>query len=232
MEGVNLGDFDMSMSAESREIFEKCLPPNIKFPTDFNVGGLINGLAGGLSHGDDWDEYSPFDKPINKEIQERLDNEERRETAPPRIEPVEETVLKSVYCNYRGRLTVYDVHGQKVQDLSGMITYEKYTEIERRSNPDITEFDGIEDYRRIGAELKKTVVINDESGSIDSDFDFSDFEVEPQDPFSQISQSTSPFSKPVSPVSYGASQPNPQPPPSSASAIALANAIRAKVTGL
>lgn len=228
MEGANLGDFDMSMSAESREIFEKCLPPDIKFPTDFSIGGVVNGLNGGFSQMDG-DEYSPFDKPIKKEIQERLDNEESRETA-PRVEPVEETVLKSVYCNYRGRLTVYDVHGQKVQDLSGMITYEKYTEIERRSNPDITEFDGIEDYRRIGAELKKTVVINDESGSIDSDFDFSDFEVEPQDPFSQISQSTSPFSKPVSPVSYGASQPNPQPPPSSASAIA--NAIRAKISGL
>ncbi len=220
MEGANLGDFDMSMSAESREIFEKCLPPDIKFPTDFSIGGVVNGLNGGCRQMDG-DEYSPFDKPIKKEIQERLDNEESRETA-PRVEPVEETVLKSVYCNYRGRLTVYDVHGQKVQDLSGMITYEKYTEIERRSNPDITEFDGIEDYRRIGAELKKTVVINDESGSIDSDFDFSDFEVEPQDPFSQISQA----------VSFGAPQPNPQPPPSSASAIALANAIRAKVTGL
>lgn len=190
MEEVNLGDFDMSMSA------------------------VVNGLNG--------DDYSPFDKPIKKEIQERLDNEESRETAPPR-EPIQETVLKSVYCNYRGRLTVYDVHGQKVQDLSGMITYEKYTEIERRSNPDITEFDGIEDYRRIGAELKKTVVVNDESGSIDSDFDFN-FGIEPQDPFSQVSQSVS--------VSFGLPQPNPQPPPSSASAIALANAIRAKVTGL
>lgn len=139
------------------------------------------------------DDYSPFDKPIKQEIQERLDNEERREVEPPHP-VVEETILKSVYCNYRGRLTVYDVHGQKVHDLSGMITYEKYTEIERRSNSDITEFDGIDDYRRIGAELKKTVVNDDQSGLDFSGFDYtSDSELDlgepkdvpPLDPFAQ-----------------------------------------------
>ena len=166
-----------------------------------------NNYAGsGVVQLNDDNYFSPFDKPIKKEIQERLD-EEHRETA-PRVEPVEETVLKSVYCNYRGRLTVYDIHGQKVQDLSGMITYEKYTEIERRSDPNITEFDGIEDYRRIGAELKKSVK---ESDSIffkgDKDLPING-EPEPDndDPFSQVSQA----------VSYGAPQPNQNPPPGAA----------------
>ncbi len=188
LSGEDFSSFDMSTE---RERLEQCLPPDIKFPTEFN-----------------------------RETEPRIEVEVIQEV---------ETVLKSVYCNYRGRLTVYDIHGQKVQDLSGMITYEKYTEIERRSNPDITEFDGIEDYRRIGAELKKTVVINDQSGSMfvapDDEADFADFshlgELQPQDPFSQS----------VSPVSFGApQQPQPNPTPSgsyaSASSIALANAIR------
>lgn len=174
-----------------------------KIKGSVNIGGMIGAIGSGVT-GINGDDYSPFDMPIKKEIQERLDEEERREVEPPHP-VVEETVLKSVYCNYRGRLTVYDVHGQKVHDLSGMITYEKYTEIERRSNTDITEFDGIEDYRRISAELKKTVVINDQSGSMYSGLDdFADFEGEPRD---------DPFSQSVSPVSFGLPQPNQNPPP-------------------
>lgn len=193
----------------------------------FDAGGIVNGLIA-LS-GED---FSSFDMSTERErLEQGLPPEFNRETEPRiEVEVIQEveTVLKSVYCNYRGRLTVYDIHGQKVQDLSGMITYDKYTEIERRSNPDITEFDGIEDYRRIGAELKKTV-INDQSGSMfaapDDEADFADFshlgELQPQDPFSQS----------VSPVSFGApQQPQPNPTPSgayaSASSIALANAIR------
>lgn len=61
--------------------------------------------------------------------------------------------LKSVYCNYRGRVTIYDVYGQKVHELSGVLTYEKYLEIEKRIDTN-TEFDGIYDYRRIVKELE------------------------------------------------------------------------------
>ncbi len=61
--------------------------------------------------------------------------------------------LKSVYCNYRGRVTIYDVYGQKVHELSGVLTYEKHIEIEKRID-DKTEFDGIYDYRRTVKELK------------------------------------------------------------------------------
>ena len=67
----------------------------------------------------------------------------------------DESILKSVYCNYRGRVTVYDVHGQKVHELSGMLDYDKYLEIERRTDPEITQFEGLEDYRCIACELKK-----------------------------------------------------------------------------
>jgi hypothetical protein len=69
--------------------------------------------------------------------------------------PKEASVIKSVYCNYRGYLIVYDVHGKKVHELSGEITLEKYEEIEKRSDKDITEFDGLEDYRCFACELKK-----------------------------------------------------------------------------
>ena len=58
-----------------------------------------------------------------------------------------------------GRVTVYDVHGSKVHELSGMLTYEKYVGIEERSDPNITEFEGVEDYRRIAGELKTTMTI-------------------------------------------------------------------------
>jgi hypothetical protein len=73
----------------------------------------------------------------------------------PIIESEQKSVLKSVYCNYRGYVIVYDVHGQKVHELSGLLTYEKYLEIEERSLEDITEFEGIDDYRCIVCELKK-----------------------------------------------------------------------------
>ena len=69
--------------------------------------------------------------------------------------PIEKSVLKSVYCNYRGFLIVYDVHGKKVHELSGEITLEKYEEIEKRTQDGITEFEGLDDYRCIACELKK-----------------------------------------------------------------------------
>lgn len=71
------------------------------------------------------------------------------------MESKDDSILKSVYCNYRGRVTVYDVHGQKVHELSGMLDYDKYLEIERRTDPEITQFEGLEDYRCIACELKK-----------------------------------------------------------------------------
>ncbi len=61
---------------------------------------------------------------------------------------IKPSILKSVYCNYRGRVTVYVEHGQKVDELSGMLTYEKHLDIEKRSDEN-TEFDGIHDYKRI-----------------------------------------------------------------------------------
>ena len=61
--------------------------------------------------------------------------------------------LKSVYCNYRGRVTIYDVYGQKVHELSGILTYEKHLEIEKRIDNN-TEFDGIYDYWRTVKELE------------------------------------------------------------------------------
>lgn len=66
-----------------------------------------------------------------------------------------DSVIKWVYCNYRGRVTVYDIHGQKVHELSGILDYDKYLEIERRTDPEITLFDGLDDYRCIACELKK-----------------------------------------------------------------------------
>lgn len=81
--------------------------------------------------------------------------------------------LKSVYCNYRGRVTIYDVYGQKVHELSGILTYEKHLEIEKRIDPNITEFDGIYDYRRTVKELKvafgfknATVIMTNTSDSV------------------------------------------------------------------
>lgn len=78
------------------------------------------------------------------------------QTQPEPEEPQSKSVLKSVYCNYRGHLIVYDVHGKKVQELSGEMTYEKYKEIENRSQDGVTEFEGaVEDYKRIANELSK-----------------------------------------------------------------------------
>ncbi len=67
---------------------------------------------------------------------------------------IEPSILKSVYCNYRGFLIVYDVHGKKVPELSGELTYAKYQEIEKRTVKDITEFEGLEEYRCFACELK------------------------------------------------------------------------------
>ena len=90
----------------------------------------------------DENEFDPFGKPLSNGY--NLDN--------PRF--LEPSLIKSVFCGYDGRLIVYDIHGKKVHELSGMITYDKYVEIEKRSNPDITEITGLEEYRCIACELK------------------------------------------------------------------------------
>lgn len=69
--------------------------------------------------------------------------------------PEPPSVLKYVFCSYRGFLIVYDVHGKKVPKLSGLINYEKYKEIEERSMPEITVFEGLNHYRCIACELKE-----------------------------------------------------------------------------
>lgn len=138
----------------------------------YDLGDLPSSAA------DDGIDFDPFAKPIKRKFKKDWMLKSREEA--PRIEPVEETILKSVYCNYRGRVTVYDINGQKVHELSGMLDYEKYIEIERRSNSDITEFDGIEDYRRIAAQLKKTADMIDYSNEPEPEGEPSD------DPFSQL----------------------------------------------
>ena len=40
--------------------------------------------------------------------------------------------IKSVFCGYNGRLIVYNYNGEKIPELSGQITSEKYLEIEKR----------------------------------------------------------------------------------------------------
>ena len=91
---------------------------------------------------DEKNEFDPFGKPLPNGY--NLDN--------PRF--LEPSLIKSVFCSYDGRLIVYDIHGKKVHELSGMINYDKYIEIEKRSNPDITEITGLEEYRCIACELK------------------------------------------------------------------------------
>lgn len=81
--------------------------------------------------------------------------------------------LKSVYCNYRGRVTVHDIHGHKVEELSGMLTYYKYIKIKDLTDPNITEYDGMDDFERIGLELKPEIV--DETEDINPGFDLSKF---------------------------------------------------------
>lgn len=67
----------------------------------------------------------------------------------------EPSVLKYVYCSYRGYLIVYDVYAKKVRELSGLMSYEKYMEIEKRSLPEITVFEGLNFYRCLACELKE-----------------------------------------------------------------------------
>jgi hypothetical protein len=67
----------------------------------------------------------------------------------------DKTVLKRITCNRWGYVLVYDIYGEKINELSGQITYKKYLEIESRSMKGITVFDGLEHYRCISCELKK-----------------------------------------------------------------------------
>ena len=63
------------------------------------------------------------------------------------------TPLRWIFCSYEGRLTVYD-YNEKIHELSGMLTYDKYLEIEERSDSN-TEFKGgYDDYKRIASQLK------------------------------------------------------------------------------
>ena len=67
----------------------------------------------------------------------------------------EKSVIKSVFCSYRGSLIVYDVHGNRVDHLCDKMTLEIYNEIEERSMEGITTFDGLEKYRCVVCELKE-----------------------------------------------------------------------------
>lgn len=96
--------------------------------------------------------------------------------------PVEKSVLKYVFCNYGGQLTVEDVHGNRVGELCGEMTLKKYREIERRTDPSITEFEGLEQYRCIVCKLneeKEERIMNGEAEIDDEDWD------NKHDPFAQ-----------------------------------------------
>lgn len=64
------------------------------------------------------------------------------------------SILKRVICSRWGNLIVRDVYGNRVEELCGNITYEKYMEIEKRTMLGITIFDGLEHYRCVACELK------------------------------------------------------------------------------
>lgn len=108
----------------------------------------------------------------------------------------EESVLKSVFCSYRGVLVVHDVHGNREGHLCGEMTLDKYREIERRSRVDVTEFEGLENYRCIVCELEKKekevmdgkVIIGDDGWDNDAD----------------------PFGKPVKPINLPPPRQQPQ----------------------
>lgn len=68
-----------------------------------------------------------------------------------------ETILKWVYCAYNGNLTVFDIKGNRVTELCGPITHEKYEAIERRTDNRFTVFDGLENYRCFACGLKKLI---------------------------------------------------------------------------
>jgi hypothetical protein len=70
---------------------------------------------------------------------------------------MEKTILKWVYCSYNGNLTVFDIKGVRVTELCGPITYEKYEEIEKRTDNEFTVFDGLESLRCFSCGLKKLI---------------------------------------------------------------------------
>lgn len=74
-------------------------------------------------------------------------------------------LIKSVFCSYRGVLVVHDIHGNRVGDLCGEMTLEKYNEIEERV-ADITEFDGLDNYKRIAAELEEAIPVGEWQGVV------------------------------------------------------------------
>ena len=119
-----------------------------------------------------------------------------------RTEPEPETVIKSVFCSYRGVLVVHDVQGNRIGHLCGEITLDKYREIERRSDTEITEFDGLEQYRCIVCELeKKEAAAKEEELFIEPD---NDIVIEDDE------EDFSPFSAPIkgNPYSNPNSNPN------------------------
>ena len=65
------------------------------------------------------------------------------------------TVLKQVLCTNWGGLSVIDIKGNRVAELCGEMTLNKYNEVERRSMVGITEFIGLEHYRCVVCELKE-----------------------------------------------------------------------------
>lgn len=71
---------------------------------------------------------------------------------------MENNLIKSVFCSYRGILIVHDIKGNRVDHLCGELTLEKHEEIEKLT-ADITEFDGLDHYKRIVSEKQEKLEI-------------------------------------------------------------------------
>lgn len=74
------------------------------------------------------------------------------------INTTDEIDLKYVYCPFNGDMTVYDVHNNRIDELCGTITRDKYEKIISRCNTE-TEFDGLKNLKckvcEFGAVLDK-----------------------------------------------------------------------------
>lgn len=58
---------------------------------------------------------------------------------------MENSVVKSIFCSYRGILIVLDSAGNRIDELCGEITLEKYNQIQKRTG-EFTEYDGKSNY--------------------------------------------------------------------------------------
>lgn len=65
-----------------------------------------------------------------------------------------ENSIKSIFCSYRGILIVLDSSGNRIDELCGEVTLEKYNEIQKRTG-EFTEYDGKANYEAAVEKLIK-----------------------------------------------------------------------------